>query len=131
MLIPSTWTIRRTRLYISTRYILPTFNQDLLFLIEGDKRYSFQAPSLSARPALQVHYLSALDTEADTERLHVSIGINHSMVEDPALFLALGIGGFWIWVPKLVAAAVAEDALRLLDVLGDRTWRRGGARRAN
>jgi hypothetical protein len=37
----------------------------------------------------------------------VSIGINHSMVEDPLLFLPLGIGIFWLYVPRFVAAMVA------------------------
>ena len=36
--------------------------------------------------------------------LHVSIGINHAMVEDPALFLPLGIHPFWLWIPRLVTA---------------------------
>ena len=31
-------------------YIQSTFNQVLSFLIEGDRRYSFQTPHLSARP---------------------------------------------------------------------------------
>ena len=29
------------------------------------------------------------------------------MIEDPALFLPLGVGLFWLWVPRLVAAMVA------------------------
>jgi len=49
----------------------------------------------------------------DLERLHVSIGINHSMVEDPALFLALGLGAFWLWIPRLITAVAA---VRLLDL---------------
>ena len=69
-------------------------------------------------------------SKAEMERLHVSIGINHSMVEDPALFLALGLGAFWMWMPKLVAAAVAVHLLRLLKVLWDRARRRGVTRRA-
>lgn len=36
--------------------------------------------------------------------LHFSIGINHAMVEDPALFLPLGIHPFWLWVPRLLVA---------------------------
>ncbi|VTR70046.1 putative Fe2+ transport system protein B [Desulfosarcina cetonica] len=38
--------------------------------------------------------------------LHVSIGINHAVVEDPALFLPLGIHAFWLWIPRLVAAVL-------------------------
>lgn len=40
-------------------------------------------------------------------RLHLSIGINHAMVEDPALFLPLGLPPFWLWIPRLLAAISA------------------------
>jgi hypothetical protein len=43
----------------------------------------------------------------ELEHLQVSIGINHSMIEDPALFLSLGLGLFWLYVPRLVAAIAA------------------------
>ena len=39
-------------------------------------------------------------------RLHLSIGVNHAMIEDPALFLPLGLPVFWLWVPRLAAAFV-------------------------
>lgn len=55
---------------------------------------------------------------SEVERLHVSIGINHSMVEDPALFMALGIGAFWLLVPKLLMAALAVQALRVFELIG-------------
>ncbi|MBW2593034.1 MAG: iron transporter [Deltaproteobacteria bacterium] len=41
------------------------------------------------------------------ERLHISIGINHSIVEDPVLFLPFGIHPFWLWVPRLLCAMLA------------------------
>ncbi|OEU80620.1 MAG: iron transporter [Desulfobacterales bacterium C00003060] len=47
----------------------------------------------------------------ELERLHLSIGINHSMVEDPALFLSLGLGLFWLCVPRLAAAIIAVQLL--------------------
>lgn len=50
---------------------------------------------------------------AELERLHLSIGINHAMIEDPAIFLSLGLAPFWLWVPRFVAALVAVQALRL------------------
>jgi hypothetical protein len=43
----------------------------------------------------------------ELERLHISIGINHSMVEDPTLFASLGLGIFWLWVPRVITAIVA------------------------
>ena len=46
-------------------------------------------------------------TARELERLHLSIGINHSMVEDPAMFLPLGLSAFWLWVPRLITAIVA------------------------
>ena len=52
-------------------------------------------------------------TKEELEKLHLSIGINHSMVEDPALFLSLGLSAFWLWIPRLIMAIVA---VRLFDV---------------
>jgi len=40
----------------------------------------------------------------ELELLHLSIGMNHSMVDDPPLFLPMGIHPFWIYVPRLVMA---------------------------
>lgn len=37
-------------------------------------------------------------------KLHLSIGVNHAMIEDPMLFLPLGIPPFWLWIPRLIAA---------------------------
>jgi hypothetical protein len=49
----------------------------------------------------------------ELEPLHLSIGINHSMVEDPMLFLALGLSAFWLWVPRLIMAMLAVRLLTL------------------
>ncbi len=43
----------------------------------------------------------------EVEKLQLSIGINHSMIEDPLLFWPLGVSPFWLWVPRLVAAVAA------------------------
>ena len=43
----------------------------------------------------------------ELEALHLSIGINHSLIEDPALFLALGVSAFWLWIPRLITAVIA------------------------
>ena len=45
-------------------------------------------------------------SKEDLEQLHLSIGINHAVFEDPALFLSLGLGPFWLWIPRIVAAIV-------------------------
>lgn len=63
----------------------------------------------------------------DLARLHVSIGINHAMIEDPALFLAVGIGAFWLWVPRILAA-IAATHLYSLWRRGRRRWRSAAAR---
>jgi hypothetical protein len=49
----------------------------------------------------------------ELEILHLSIGMNHSMVEDPPLFLPLGVHPFWLYVPRLVMAIVTVRLLRL------------------
>ncbi len=51
-------------------------------------------------------------TRAELEHLHISIGINHSVVEDPALFMALGLNGFWLWVPRLAMAVITVYIFR-------------------
>jgi hypothetical protein len=52
-------------------------------------------------------------SKAELEELHLSIGINHALVEDPSLFLSLGLSPFWLWVPRLVVAVIAERLLQL------------------
>ena len=49
----------------------------------------------------------------ELEKLQISIGINHSMVEDPALFLTLGLNAFWLWVPRLLTAVLAVHLFTL------------------
>jgi len=60
---------------------------------------------------------SGLLTKEELEPLHISIGINHSMVEDPALLGALGLNIFWLWVPKFIAAIVAVHTYRSIKYL--------------
>lgn len=52
-------------------------------------------------------------TTEELETLHVSIGINHAIIEDPSLFLPLGVHPFWLWVPRLLAAFAAVHFLRI------------------
>ena len=49
----------------------------------------------------------------ELRRLHMSLGICHSMIEDPVLFLALGIGLQWTVLPRLVAAILTVQLYRL------------------
>ena len=65
-------------------------------------------------------------TKDELERLHISIGINHAMVEDPALFLVLGLNPFWLWVPKLFMAIIAVQIYIFLKYLKNRLTKRNG-----
>ena len=56
-------------------------------------------------------------TKEELEELHLSIGINHALVEDPSLFLSLGLSPFWLWVPRVIVAILAERLLTLWRVL--------------
>ncbi|NNF98927.1 MAG: iron transporter [Desulfobacteraceae bacterium] len=51
---------------------------------------------------------------AELSRLQISIGINHSLIEDPVLFIPLGIGIFWLWIPRLLAAVIMVNLYNLL-----------------
>jgi Fe2+ transport system protein B len=55
------------------------------------------------------HHLS----DKDLEMLHLSIGINHSMVEDPPLFIVLGLSPFWLYIPRLLAAIISIHLIHL------------------
>ncbi len=55
--------------------------------------------------------------KSDLTKLHLSIGINHAMVEDPALFLPLGIPALWLWIPRLVAAICVTWMVHIFDLL--------------
>jgi len=60
-------------------------------------------------------------TPRELEELQLSIGINHSMIEDPTLFMAMGLNPLWLWIPRLIMAIAAVHLLRL--------WRRLQAHR--
>jgi hypothetical protein len=47
----------------------------------------------------------------ELETLHLSIGINHSLIEDTLLLVALGLSAFWLYVPRLLMAVVAVHIL--------------------
>ncbi len=59
----------------------------------------------------------------EVEYLHISLGINHAMIEDPALFAVLGINLFWLWVPRLITAIAAVQFFRGIRLLGDKMKR--------
>lgn len=52
------------------------------------------------------------------EKLHISIGVNHAVVEDPALFLPFGVNLLWLWIPRLITAIVAVQVYKIWK----RTW---------
>jgi hypothetical protein len=56
-------------------------------------------------------------TREEVEYLHVSLGINHAMIEDPALFAVLGVNIFWLWIPRLIMAIIAVQAYRGINYL--------------
>jgi len=60
-------------------------------------------------------------TKEDTEYLHISLAINHGIVEDPALFAVLGLNLLWLLIPRMVTAILTVHALRLCRLLLRRT----------
>jgi len=53
-------------------------------------------------------------TKEELEHLQISIGINHSIMEEVALFLVLGVNPLWLLIPRFVTAAIAVHALRAI-----------------
>jgi len=56
-------------------------------------------------------------TKEELEHLQISIGINHSIVEETALFLALGVNPFWLLIPRFATSAIAVHTLRTIQYL--------------
>lgn len=52
----------------------------------------------------------------ELETLHLSIGLNHSLVEDTLLLVALGLSPFWLYVPRFLMAVATVHIFKL--------WRR-------
>ena len=42
----------------------------------------------------------------EVEKLQLSIGINHAMIEDPLLFMPFVVSPLYVWLPRLAAAIV-------------------------
>jgi len=63
-------------------------------------------------------------TREELDCLHISIGINHSMLEDPSLFAVLGLHPFWLWIPRLVMAFIAVHSYRLVRLIVNRIQRK-------
>ena len=55
-------------------------------------------------------------------RLHISSAINHAVIEEPLMFLPLGIHPVMLWGPRLIAAAVAVHLFRFGLVLRDKFY---------
>jgi hypothetical protein len=66
-------------------------------------------------------------TREELEHVQVSLGINHSMVEETGLFLALGVNPLYLLMPRFIAAVVAVHTLRSIQYLRGRLLRRESA----
>ncbi|MFC1985683.1 nucleoside recognition domain-containing protein [Chloroflexota bacterium] len=56
-------------------------------------------------------------TKEELEYLHISVSINHAMLEDPAIFTVIGLNAFWMWVPRFIMAIVVVQTYRALKYL--------------
>ncbi|MFC1941969.1 iron transporter [Chloroflexota bacterium] len=56
-------------------------------------------------------------TKDELDYIHLSIGINHALIEDPFLFAVLGLNLFWLWIPRFITAIVAVHLYRLIKLL--------------
>lgn len=83
---------------------------------------------------LGLAYGSAIMIErADSGKLPLSegdlfnhhVGISHSLLEDSVLYMALGVGAFWVFVPRLVLAVAVVWLERGRRVLFRRSFRVG------
>ena len=53
----------------------------------------------------------------DARLLNAHAAMNHSLLEDTLLYVALGIGLFWLMVPRIVMAMAVVWTMRLKEAL--------------
>jgi hypothetical protein len=61
-------------------------------------------------------------TKEELEHVQISLGVNHSIVEETGLFLALGVNPLWLLIPRFVAAIIAVHALRGIQYLKNKLF---------
>jgi len=66
-------------------------------------------------------------TREELEHIQISLGINHSMVEETGVFLALGVNPLYLLLPRVVAAIVAVHTVRGIRYLRGKLLRRESA----
>jgi Nucleoside recognition len=60
--------------------------------------------------------------KAELEHVQISLGVNHSIVEETGLFLALGVNPVWLLMPRFLTAAIAVHGLRAVQYLKDKLF---------
>ncbi len=55
-------------------------------------------------------------TRQELEYLHIFVAIKHAVIEDPLLFTVLGLNVLWLWFPRLIAAIIAVQAYRFINL---------------
>jgi hypothetical protein len=63
-------------------------------------------------------------TREELEHVQISLGINHSIVEETGLFLALGVNPLWLLIPRFVTATIVVHTLRTIQHLKSRLFSR-------
>lgn len=61
-------------------------------------------------------------SQDEAKLLNTHAALNHSLLEDSFLFLAIGIGLFWLVVPRIVLAIVAVWLQRLYYKIEEKQW---------
>lgn len=64
-------------------------------------------------------------TQEELKPLHMFIGVHHSIFEDPALFVAMGVHPFWLWIPRLLIAMIMVRLYTFWYEFRKRAWSPG------
>ena len=54
-------------------------------------------------------------SKKDANQLNYHLAINHSLLEDTLLFVAIGVPGIWIIAPRFILAIIVVWGLRLFN----------------
>ena len=56
-------------------------------------------------------------TKEELEHVQISLGVNHSIVEETGLFMALGVNPLWLLIPRFIAAIIVVHTVRGIQYL--------------
>lgn len=103
---------------------LATISKPLMKIFGLSNQSSFlwlvaQTLGLTYGAAVMIEQVEQQDiSKKDANHLNYHIAINHSLLEDTLLFVAIGVSAFWITIPRVLLAMLVVWSVRFFETKG-------------